>query len=119
MKIAVTLLAVMIGLLSIAAGAAKMALVPEEAEFLGQFGFTNALTIAFGIVQALGGLLLVIPFTRFYGSLIAAAGFALSAILILVSGNAVFAVVSLVPLMLAAFVAYRSVPVQRPANFSG
>ena len=108
MKIAVTILAVLIGVLSIAAGAAKIALVPEEAEFLGQFGFTNALTIAFGVVQALGALLLFIPGTRFYGSLIAAAGFALSVFLILASGNATFAGVSLVPVILAGFVAYRS-----------
>jgi len=109
----------MIGLLSIAAGAAKIALVPEEAEFLSQFGFTNALTMSFGIVQALGGLLLVIPVTRFYGSLMVAAGFTLSAVLLGASGNAVFAGVSLVPIMLAGFVAYRSFSGQLSTDRSG
>lgn len=107
-KTVVTVIAVMIGLLSIAAGAAKIALVPEEAEFLGQFGFTTAMTVSFGIVQTLGGLSLLVPVTRLFGSLIAAAGFALSAFLILASGNAIFAGVSLVPLILAGFIGYRS-----------
>ncbi|NNF51925.1 MAG: hypothetical protein HKN59_05770 [Gammaproteobacteria bacterium] len=108
MKIAVTVLAIMIGLLSLAAGGAKIALVPNEVEFLSQFGFTNILTVAFGIAQVIGGLLLFIPGTRFYGSMIAAAGFALSAVLVLASGNTAFAGVSLVPCILAGFVAYRS-----------
>ena len=108
MKIAVMVLAVLIGLLSIAAGGAKVALVPAEVEFLGQFGFSNALTMAFGLVQVLGGLLIFIPVTRFYGAVIAAAAFALSAVLVLASGNAAFAGVSLVPVLLAGFVGYRS-----------
>ena len=108
MKIVITIVAVLIGLLSIAAGAAKIALVPEEVEFLSQFGFTPVLTVFFGTVQVLGGLLLVIPITRFYGSLIAAIAFALSAALLLVAGNVTFAGVSLVPVILASLIAYKS-----------
>lgn len=108
MKTIVTIVSVLIGLLSIAAGAAKILLVPEEVEFLRQFGFTAVLTVSFGIVQVLGGFLLVIPITRFYGSLIAALAFALSAALLLVAGNLAFAGVSLVPVLLAGFVGYQS-----------
>jgi hypothetical protein len=103
-----TIIAVVIGLLSIAAGGAKIALVPEEVEFLSQIGFSNTLTISFGIMQTLGGVLLVVPFTRLYGALLAVAGFAVSAILVFVSGNAVFGGVSLLPLLLAGFVACRN-----------
>ena len=115
-KIAVTVLAVIIGLLSIAAGAAKITLVPAEVEFHSQFGFTNALTMSFGVLQALGGLLTIIPVTRFYGSLMAATGFALSAVLVFASGNAVFAGISLVPFALAAFIAYRSFAGRPPTD---
>lgn len=108
MRIVVTILAVLIGLLSIAAGAAKIALVPEEVAFLSQFGFTNVLTISFGLVQVLGGLLIVIPVTRFYGALVAAVAFAFSAVLLLIAGNLAFAGVSLVPVLLASWIAYQS-----------
>ncbi|NND69707.1 MAG: hypothetical protein HKN19_19105 [Halioglobus sp.] len=107
MKIALTLSAVIVGLLSIAAGAAKVALVPEESEFLSQFGFNDTLSIIFGIAQVLGGLFTLIPKTRFYGALLAGAGFAVSAVLILLSGNVAFAGVSLVPVILAGFISYR------------
>ncbi|MBT8101556.1 MAG: hypothetical protein KJO95_01220 [Gammaproteobacteria bacterium] len=110
MKLAFTIIAVLIGLLSIAAGGAKVALVPEEVEFLGQFGLTNALIIVFGTAQVLAGLLMVIPKTRLVGSIIAALGFAVSAVLLLMAGNAAFAGVSLVPVVLALAVAFKARP---------
>ena len=115
MKIAITIVAILIGLLSIAAGAAKLALVPEEVAFLGQFGFGTVLIVLFGVIQVLGGLLLIVPKSRLYGALVVAFAFALSAVLLLLAGNASFAGVSLVPVILAGFVAYRSLPA-RAAN---
>lgn len=108
MKVATTIAAVLIGLLSIAAGAAKVALVPEEVSFLSQFGFTSAVTITFGIVQVLGGLLLVVPATRFFGSLIVGLAFALSVVLLSIGGNLAFAGVSLIPVGLAGLIAYQT-----------
>ena len=108
MKAATTIVSLLIGLLSIAAGAAKIALVPEEVRFLSQFGFTNALTISFGIIQVVGGLLLVLPNSRLYGASIAGAAFAVSALFLLLDGNLIFAGVSLVPVGLAGLIAYRS-----------
>lgn len=113
MKIVIAILAVLLGLLSIAAGGAKVALVPDEVAFLSQFGFSTVLTVLFGAAQVLGGVLLVIPVTRAYGALIAAAAFALSAALVLVAGNFAFAGVSLVPVILAVLIAYHSVSAKR------
>ncbi len=107
MKLAFTILAVSIGLLSVAAGGAKVALVPEEAAFLAQFGFSDLATRAFGIVQVLAGVLLVVPATRMPGALLAAAGFAVSAALVFSDGNAAFGGVSLIPVALALLIAYR------------
>lgn len=108
MKVAMTIVTLLIGLLSLAAGAAKIALVPEEVRFLSQFGFTSTLTITFGIAQLVGGLLLVLPATRLYGAGIAGIAFAISALLLLLDDNLVFAGVSLVPVILSGLIAYRS-----------
>lgn len=108
MKVVVTVLAVLTGLLSIAAGAAKVALVPNEAEFLAGFGLSEFTMRLFGIVQIVGGLLLAVPATRIIGGLVAATGFAVSAALIFASGNVAFGGVSLVPVSLALLVAFRS-----------
>lgn len=108
MNIAVTIIAVLIGLLSLAAGGAKIALVPEEVVFLSQFGFVKEHTVSFGVVQVVGGVLMLVPVTRFFGALIAGAGFALSVALLLAAGDAAFAGASLLPVLLAGFVAYQS-----------
>ena len=108
MKIVIMVVAILVGFLSLAAGTAKITLQPDEVDFLGQFGLGNALIISYGILQALAGLLMLIPATRFYGAVIAALCFAASLILIFMSGNMAFAIVSLVPCLLAVFIAYRS-----------
>ena len=113
MAIATLVLAVIIGLLSIAAGAAKIALVPAEVEFLQQFGFTDLLVICFGAVQVIGGLLIFVPASRLYGAIVVALGFLLSVALILSTGNFAFAAASLVPVALAVFIAYRSMALRR------
>lgn len=119
MKIAITVIAVLIGLLSLAAGGAKIALVPQEVVFLSQFGFVKGHTVSFGVVQVVAGLLMLIPKTRFIGAIIASAGFALSVTLLLAAGNTAFAVVSLVPVLLAGFVAYQVWSARRADAVSG
>ena len=119
MKIAVTVIAVLIGLLSLAAGGAKIALVPQEVVFLSQFGFVKGHTVSFGVVQVAGGLLMLIPMTRLFGALIAAAGFALSGALLLAAGNTAFAGVSLVPVLLAGFVAYQDMSARQARAAGG
>lgn len=119
MKIAVTVVAVLIGLLSLAAGGAKIALVPKEVVFLSQFGFVKGHTVSYGVVQVVGGLLMLIPMTRLFGVLIAAAGFALSVALLLVAGNTAFAGVSLVPVLLAGFVAYQDMSARQTCAAGG
>lgn len=116
MKILIIVVAVAIGLLSIAAGAAKIALIPEEVAFLSQFGFTNNLIFTFGAAQVLGGALMMSRRTRLYGSLVAGIAFAVSTALLVVAGNTAFAGLSLLPVILAGIVAYRS---YAPSNEGG
>ena len=119
MRITIIIVAVLIGLLSIAAGAAKVALVPPEVAFLSQFGFSNALTVSYGIVQVLGGLLLLIPRTRLYGSVIAAIAFALSTGLLFAAANLTIAGGSLLPVVLAGWIAYQSLPARSATRIDG
>lgn len=105
MKTAIWIIALLIGLLSIAAGAAKIALLPDEAAFLGRMGLSSAAIIAFGAFQAIAGLLMLLPSQRRKGAAAVAAGFALSALLLLLDENSAMAVISLVPLSLALFIA--------------
>ena len=107
MKLAMIILAVLVGVLSIAAGGAKVALVPQEAEFLAQFGFGDLATRAFGAIQVLSGLLAIWPATRLPGLLLAAAGFGVSAALIFSTGDVGFGFVSLIPVAVALVIALR------------
>ena len=118
MKVAITIVTLLVGLLSIAAGAAKIALVPDEVSFLSQFGFTSALIVAFGIAQVLGGLLLVPFATRMFGSIVAGIAFAISALLLLIDGNLVFAGVSLVPVGFAGLITYQSFVSRKASGLS-
>lgn len=114
MKIVTTIIAILIALLSIGAGVAKIMLVPEETKFLAQFGFTDPLTIAFGIAQVAGGILLAAPTSRLYGAATTGIFFTASFSLILSTGNIAFAVVSLLPVLLSGLIIYQCAKAHTP-----
>jgi hypothetical protein len=97
-----------VALLSIAAGAAKLMLVPEEVAFLQEFGIGTNLMLLYGTIQAVSGVLSFIPKTKRIGLTLAAIAFTGSSVLIFFSGNIKFGVVSLVPVILTIFVLYRA-----------
>jgi len=107
MKITKIVMTAIVGLLSIAAGAAKIMLVPEEAKFLAQFGFNDTLTVVFGLAQVIGGCLVAIPLTKLYGAGISTICFATSLAMILSTGNLAFAAVSVLPVLLSGFLLYQ------------
>ena len=106
MKIAITILAIVLALLSAAAGAAKLALVPDEVEFLNGFGFSEIGIYFYGGAQIVGGLLMVIPISALVGSTTVLLAFTLSTVLLFLDGNVVFAFVSALPIVLTAFVMF-------------
>jgi hypothetical protein len=112
-------LAALLALLSIAAGLAKVMLVPEETAFLDGFGFSSVHIVIFGAVQIFGGALLAVPFSRVVGGITVAAGFLFSAVLVFMSGNMVFGGVSLLPVILAGVVVYRAMRVVSPVATPG
>lgn len=104
MRVVLMVVAVLVGFLSVAAGAAKVARVPEEVAFLEQFGFSSVVIVLFGVVQIMGGLLLLVPRTRALGALVAGVAFSVSVVLLVADGNLGFAAVSLIPVVLSIWV---------------
>jgi len=107
-KILHWVLVAIIALLGIGAGVAKILESPEEVQFLETFGFNSILIVLYGLVQVIGGTLLAIPKTVKLGSIITILAFALSTILIAISGNYVFALFSLLPIAFTALIFWQS-----------
>ena len=103
MKYVYLAILVLLILVSLAAGAAKVMQTPQEVEFFQQVGMGTGVLITFGIIQILGGLLAILPKFRKLGLTIMAAMFLLSAVQIFMTGNAVFGSLSLIPAALAIF----------------
>ena len=108
MKIVRLLLIVIVALLSIAAGAAKVIQAPQEMEFLQGFGLSTLSIIVFGLVQILAGVLLAPQKTRISGATLAIIAFAASTILIFKGGNFAFALFSILPIVLSVIVVYQT-----------
>ena len=108
MKIVNILIIAIVALLSVAAGLAKVMQTQQEMEFLQGFGLSTALIVAFGLVQILGGVLLVPKKTRLPGAILATSALVVSTVLIFVGGNLTFGLVSMLPIALAGVIIYQS-----------
>ena len=108
MKILNILIIAIISLLSIAAGLAKVMQTPQEMEFLQGAGLNSVMIVAFGLVQILGGVLLVPPKTRMPGAVLATSALVVSTVLIFVGGNLTFGLVSILPIALASVIIFQS-----------
>lgn len=108
MKYLNIVLLIIIILMSIAAGAAKVLQTPQEAEFFAAAGLGNTAMIALGIWQIAGAILAAVPKFRMAGSFVIAAGFLASVLVILMTGDLTFAVISLAPVGVAVFVGLRA-----------
>lgn len=108
MKILNVIIVSLMSLLSISAGFAKIMQVPQEMTFLISFGLSTTTILIFGIVQVIGGLLLAIPKTRLVGATLIIIAFLLSTILVLLSGNLPFGLVSMLPLAATGWVIYQT-----------
>ena len=108
MRIASTLVLVLLTLLSILSGVTKIALMPEDVEFFGRYGFSNPVLIAFGATQLIGGVLMPFRKTRFVGAAIVAITFLVSLVLLLVDGNMPVSILTAVATLLLGIVMKRS-----------
>ena len=108
MKFLSVLIIAITALLSIAAGLAKVMQAPQEVDFLKSAGLSLTLIVVFGLVQVLGGILLVSQKTRMVGAILAASAFAVSTILIFMGGDLAFGLFSILPIALAGVIIYQS-----------
>ncbi len=109
-------LTIIIALLSLAAGTAKIMQTPQEVEFLTGQGLSLNLIMAFGIIQILGGILLLVPKTKLIGAVISLIAFTASAILVFSSGNINFGVISMIPVAILIFMIYKTIGIKKAAN---
>jgi len=106
-KIVNILIIAIVALLSIAAGLAKVMQTQQEMEFLLGVGLSSALIVAFGLVQISGGVLLGPRKTRMPGAVLATSAFIVSTVLLFISGNVVFGLISMLPIALACVIIYQ------------
>ena len=87
MKIAYTIILVILTFLAVSSGTTKILLMQQDVEFFGQYGFSNMVLMIYGIVQVSGGFLLPFSKTRFVGAAIVASTFLVSLVVLLMDGN--------------------------------
>ena len=103
MKLAQTITLVILVLMSLAAGVAKVMQMEQEVQFFQQAGLNASWLMGLGVMQIIGAGLAVIAKFRSIGAGLMGAGFLISAIVIFMTGNAGFGAFSLVPVLLAGF----------------
>ena len=104
MKIFFYIVLVVLVLLAISSGITKILLMPQDVEFFGQYGFSNPMLIAYGLVQLIAGVLLAVPKTRIIGALLVAVTFLISAAVLVLSANIRIALLTLVFTALLGFI---------------
>lgn len=87
--------------LSIMTGAVKLARMDAEMEIFRNIGFSDALTIAFGVVQLLGGLLLLPGKTTRIGAWVMLPTFVFATGVVFANGMIAFGVSSLLFIAMA------------------
>ena len=106
MQVARTLIIVLLVLLGAAAGLAKITLAPPEIQFFQGIGLGAPVVLAFGVLQLAGALLLVLQKTRFIGAVILDITFTLSVVMIFMAGQIGFALVAVIPVIMAGYIIY-------------
>lgn len=108
MKIITPIVLALMVLLAFASGVTKIMLMPQEIEFYRPAGFSDTLLMLFGALQVLSGVALVFRQSRGYGALLLALTFLISAVLLIQAGNWPLTMVTLVCVLLLAFLAKTS-----------
>ena len=118
MKIVNLLIVAVIALLSIAAGLAKALQTQQEMDFLQGLGLSSFLIVVFGLVQIVGGILLVLKKTRMPGAIMVTSAFVVSAVLVFMGGNLALGLFSLIPIALAALIIYQTAKITHNKAFN-
>jgi hypothetical protein len=112
MKIFQKINIVLVTVLSLASGVAKLMQLPDEVKFF-QDTFQDAglslnLMLILGVAQLVGGILLIFEKVRIPGVVLVAVSFFMSSMMIFNSGNIQFGVFSLLPVLMALLIAIKA-----------
>ncbi len=113
MKLLLKINLIVVTLLSLAASIPKLLRIPEEVGFFADAGLGELSVVAFGLLQLIGGGLLIFRKTRLFGASIATVTFLLSAVMLFLTGNTIFGLVSIIPVLMADIVIFNSVRKRR------
>ena len=108
MKIVYAIVLILLVLLAISSGVAKITLMQQDVDFFGKYGFSNPALIAYGATQLIGGVLLPFKKTRFFGAAIVAITFLVSLVVLLMEGSIPASIATIVALLLLGFVMKQS-----------
>ena len=100
MKTVSTIILVVLVLLAVSSGITKVALLQQDIDFFGKYGFSNPILMAYGLVQLIGGVLMVLKRTRFVGATIVVITFLISLVVLLMEGNLPVSVATIVAILL-------------------
>ena len=105
MKIVRVIILVIVALLSLAAGVAKIMKTPQETTFFDSLGIDLTFMLILGVLQVAGGIFIFVPKVRKVGAIVAAIAFSISTIMIFMTGQIGFGLFSLLPIVLALYLA--------------
>jgi len=105
-RIAFIGLIVIVSLLSLAAGLAKILMAEQEVVFFAALGIDPRWMIPLGLLQMAGPVLAIFKSRRAIAGIVMATGFAISGIMIFLTGNAGFALISALPVVLSLLITF-------------
>ena len=94
--------------LAILSGVTKIALMEQDVELFGKYGFSNSILIAFGAIQLIGGVLLPFRKTRFSGAAIVAVTFLVSLVVLLMECNVPVSIATIIATLLLGMIMKQS-----------
>ena len=94
--------------LAVSSGVTKILLMPQDVVFFGQYGFSGIALVAFGLMQVIGGAMMLFFGTRLLGAIIVAITFGVSAVLLFIEGSTPTAFITLIALVLLGTIAVRT-----------
>lgn len=105
---------ILLALLGVAAGVAKMMQAPQEmAFFQGEMGFTTNVIVTFGFLQFVAGVMLVFQKTRLAGAILLGLTLFVSCVIVFMGGKTLLGVISIVPVLMADVTAWLEFQAQR------
>ena len=106
MDVFIKVILVILIFLATSSGITKIMLMPQDVAFFGGYGFTNPILIAYGATQLIGGVLLIFKNTRFIGALIIAVTFLISAIVLIMAGKMLVALITFITMFMLGIIMY-------------